>query len=183
MANRIAVLLCVAALFSGSCIRVNGNNKWDDYKATVHSARTVIPIAVQMEELFPVADHFITEYDFDDKPKVWNTVVYFGERYELAMQVTVEIDYESHKVIRMVDEPQFSLFESKRIDILSDGRAETTYKSENEKEFGPKEWRKIYEKGGDFSAIGVQLDPTPVEKFDESVAQMRRDRIPVSLLK
>jgi hypothetical protein len=180
---RILFSLWLGVILLCGCDLAAQNQKyWDDYKATVRSARAVIPIAVQMEELFPVADHFITEYGFDDKPKTWNTEVFFGSRYTLTMQVDVEIDYQVHKILRMVNEPKFYLHESKKIDILPDGRAETTYESDNEKRFGPKEWKKIYEKKAGFSAIGVQLNPTPVENFDENVVQWRRDRIPVSLL-
>ena len=172
--------VCVGCAPDGCVARRSQN--WNDYKATVRSARTVLPIAVQMEELFPVADHFITHFGFDSGPKMWNTEVFFGGRYKLTIQVDVEIDYKANKVTKVVGEPTFYLNEIEKIQILPDGRALTWYNSRNYKSFGSKEWEKIFQEKGDLSALGLTANPEAVQHFDEYVSQVRRDRIRVSLL-
>jgi hypothetical protein len=153
-----------------------------DYVATVRSAKAVLPIAVEMEELFPVADHFITHYGFNDGPRVWNTEVFFGGRYTLTMQVDVEIDYSANKITKVGGEPKFSLTETRKVDILPDGRAQSWYNGQNQRRFGPAEWEKVYQTKGDFSALDVTINHDPVPNFEEDVSQARRDRVPVSLL-
>jgi hypothetical protein len=45
------------------------------------------------------------------------------------------------------------------------------------------EWKQLYESGGDFGKIGITIHPEPVPGFDKFVAAVRRDRVPVSLLR
>ena len=138
-----------------------------------------------MEELFPIADHFVTEFGFDKGPRKWNTEVFFGGRYTLTMQVDVEIDYEARRIIRLVGEPVFYLQEVENITLLPDGRAVAVYsiRSQRDKPFGLLEWNKIYKAKGDLSVIGFKTIATGVQHFDEHVLQIRRPRIAVSLLK
>ena len=44
-------------------------------------------------------------------------------------------------------------------------------------------WKQLYENGGDFGKIGVTIHPEAVPRFDKFVAGIRRDRVPVSLLR
>jgi len=152
----------------------------DDYKATVRSARTALPIAVQIEETFPVADHFITSYALEAGPRTWQTDVYFGGRYNLGMAVDVQIDYSS-RTLKRIGEPKFYLEEVTQIDILPDGRVESTYHGVH-KQFGEKEWGELYMAKGDLSVLGVAVNRQKVENWGRFVAASRRDRIVVSLL-
>lgn len=172
--------MCVGCAPDG-CIARRSQN-WDEYKATVRSARAVLPIAVQMEEVFPIADHFITHFGFDSGPKMWNTEVFFGGRYTLTMQVDVEIDYKAKTITKVVGEPKFYLHEVQNIQILPDGRASSSYNSRNEKRFGSAEWEKIRQANGELSTLGLTANTEAVQHFDEYVSQWRRDRIRVSLV-
>ncbi|MCA9110836.1 MAG: hypothetical protein KDA52_12860 [Planctomycetaceae bacterium] len=150
-----------------------------DYVATHESAAITIPTAVQIEELYGDADHFITEFGFDRKPKLWNTEVFFGGRYTLTMQVKVKVNY-SANTIAMVDEPKFHLIGADTIRVYPDGRTGTRY-SGDEHWFSLAEWETVYESGGDYSLIGIAIDPVPVVNFDLDVANKRRPRVPISL--
>jgi hypothetical protein len=154
----------------------------DGYVATVKSARTAVPIAVQMEELFPVADHFITHFGFSNGPRIWNTVVYFGGRFELTMQVDVEIDYSTSRVVRAIGTPVFYLNAVESLKITSDGSADGTFRGQDHRTFGPIEWETIRKRNGDLTVIGIQEGSLPVPQFDAFVATSRRPRVRVSLL-
>jgi hypothetical protein len=154
-----------------------------DYVATVRSARTAIPLALQMEELFPVADHFITHYGFGSSPRIWNTIIYFGGRFELSMQVDVEIDYAANRIKKIVGEPAFVLWEVKRLTLRDDGRTDAEMRGEHERHFRPAQWKLIYDSKGDLSPIGLKGEGSQVEHFDAYVSSWRRPRVAVSLLK
>jgi hypothetical protein len=155
------------------------NRSLSDYTAVMHSARTALPIAVEVEELYPNADHFITHFGFNASPKKWNTVTSFGDRYVLHMVVEVTIDYEK-RTLKQLGDPTFSIIEYTKIDKLRGGGMEAS--SPNTSYFGAKEWEKLYKSRGDLSTVNVKLNPEPVPGFTEFTAGYKRDRIPISLL-
>ena len=110
---RFLILPCTTLILPGCAGRAN-------HESTVKSARTAIPAAVQMEEIFGEVDHFITHYGFDAKPKPWNSEVHFGGRYVLTMQVDVTIDY-TRNVITKVGNPIFVLYEITKIEKDDNG--------------------------------------------------------------
>src|SRR3569832_1380884 len=119
-----------------------------------------------MEELYPVADHFITHFGFDDAPNMWNTEVFFGGRYTLTMQVDVEIDYDAKRVTKVFGEPKFYLHEAQNVEILPDGRAQVSYAGQHERTFGPNGWTKLYNSKGDLAVIDLRTENEPVKSFD-----------------
>ena len=88
MSIRLLSIFLILTLVS--CNRTN----MTDYRAAHLSAKQSLPIAVQMEELFGDADHFITHFGFSgQKANTWNTEVFFDGRYTITMQVEILIDY------------------------------------------------------------------------------------------
>lgn len=169
---RTAILVIAVA---GSC---PGCFAMDEYEETVRSARTAIPIAVEMEKLFPETDHFITHYRFDD-PGPWNSVSYFGGRYQIEMQVKVDIDYSARRV-KQIGQPTFLLFEIEKIEGADEGAIQA-HIGRNFR-FGIKEWKKLVEARGDVSAIGFKAKKGPIPHHVEYVAAERDPRIRISLL-
>jgi hypothetical protein len=152
----------------------------DDYQRIHRSARNVLPVAVEMEEGYGSADHAITHFGLrSQKTNTWNTEVFFGGRYELTMQVEVKVKYAEGQ-IEIVGEPKFFLTETRIVNVTADGRVEALHGKNFI--FSKDDWKKVYEKHGDFTAIGLDLNPDPVPNFDKYVAEMRRPRIAVSLL-
>lgn len=151
-----------------------------DYRAAHLSAKQSLPIAVQMEELFGDADHFISHFGFSgEKTNTWSTQVFFDGRYKLTMQVEIVIDYAKNTFV-VSDDYKFYLIEVKQL-TEHDGKVNGAKLGENYR-FSAEDWAKVYESEGDFSVIGIQLrtdDPLP--RFDEYVQGWRRPRIPISL--
>ena len=152
-----------------------------EYVATHRSAIQGLPIAVEFERIFPgKTDHFITHAFNRPAPEppmnIWNSEAHFGGRYCLTMQVEVRVDYENQKITRAGD-PTFYLVENYDLkpDLSYSGRGVAT--------FTEAEWRKVYESGGDFSAIGVELEDRDPEAFwDQMVNAVRQRQVPITLL-
>lgn len=148
------------------------------YRATIQSGATAIPEAVEMERMFPQTDHFITHFGFDSSPKQWNSEAFFGKRYILTMQVSVDVDYSSQQV-SCIGEPKFYLNEVATAQPLSHGRFELTHG--RTLEFGREEWKQLVEAKGDLNVLGFAPTPSVVPNYSEAVEAIRRDRVPVSL--
>jgi hypothetical protein len=157
------------------------NRSLSDYKAVMQSARTALPVAVEIEELYLNADHFISHFGFNASPKQWHTVATFGERYELHMVVEVSIDYEK-RILKQLGDPAFSVIEYTKIDKLRGGRMRARFPNSTQVHFGAKEWEHLYESRGDSSTVNVKLNPEPVPNFKEFMASGKGDLIPISLL-
>jgi hypothetical protein len=178
-ANAKAYFLGFTVLICGSgCQSFNQ----DEYVRTVKSARSAIPVALQIETTFDEVDHTITHYGFrNQRSNQWNTNAYFGGRYQIHMTVDVEIDY-SNFTVRQLGEPEFRLYEySKIYDPYGDKEVYGGTVG-RQIEFSVEDWQKVFESKGDFSVIGVALlQNVPLKDFDRFVAGWRRDIIPIRL--
>lgn len=179
----VALSLVVPALLLGFYALIWArSSSLADYLATVESAATRLPVAVEFEELFPgQTDHFITHYGLNrhggDRTNTWNSEAYFDGRYSLTMQVEVVVDYENNTVTP-AGEPKFYLIEYRRVKDNRDG----TYNASSGEGaiFGEKEWREIYRNGGDFSVVDLPIrQDDPIPNMTGFVEGMRRPRIPV----
>lgn len=173
--KRFPILLLVALLCG--C-----GSQTSKHIRVIKSATKVIPEAVQMEKLYGSADHFITHFgDTKAKSNVWNTEVFFGGRYQLIMQLNVLVDYDA-KTVTPLDAPQFFLWEIGSVNLSSDpnGAIQATYSRDIR--FSKKEWSMIYESGGDYKSVGIELLPEPVPGFERFAGACRAPRIATSLV-
>ncbi len=154
----------------------------EGYRQTVKYASVAIPSAVEMEKVFGDVDQFIEQYGLKSpNANRWDTEAYFGDRYVLTMQAPIAIDYKIHK-FKVTGKLYFQINEVKRVIIDSDGVVMTYYGEQFV--FSEEEWKRVYESQGDFSKIGIKLNPAPVKDFDKCQRAMSGPRIPrISLLK
>jgi len=153
----------------------------DDYETIHRSARTELPWAVEMEQLFGSADHFITHFGFPNKDtNTWHTCAYFGGRYEVSMDVQVKVDYANKRIV-LAGEPRFQIIEKTYVELRDGGQVASGVG--NQMEFGIDEWEKVVAAKGDFSVIGFPLNPEPTPDFDVFLRARRGPRVPISLLK
>jgi hypothetical protein len=142
-----------------------------EYRNIVQSARSMIATAVEMERLFPVADHFVA---IDDGPVTWNTVVYFGGRFQLTMQVDVKVSRRSERITKVISDPKFRLWEIQSLTIDPDGGVDAKMFGQHERAFGSKEWAAIVADHGALNVLGLSMDGKPVDGFDAFVASRRK---------
>jgi hypothetical protein len=166
-----ALLLAVAAFTA--C-----GDELTSYKQTVRSGLAVLPWPKEMEALFGEGDHFVTHYGFSSGEKEWDTEIFFGGRYELNMQVAVEIDYKNHAIVRYTSPPRFSLAEIDSIGHEKNGAESANYSGQWF--FDEAKWKKLVEAKGDWSAIGLPVKKnSPVPGFDAFVRASRASRVQV----
>ncbi|MEM9413819.1 MAG: hypothetical protein AAGA30_22110 [Planctomycetota bacterium] len=122
--------------------------------------------AWQMENLYDDCRHYIT---YGQDGPLFNSVAYFGDRYQLTMQVPVEIQCKTSGSI--IGEPRFYLNEISAITISPSGQVGASF-SRN-LDFSSPEWQKVYEASGDFSKIGFNIKPTTVPNFRKYVDASR----------
>lgn len=118
--------------------------------------------AVQVDEIYDRCMHHIS-YGRTADTVYWQTKTCFGGRYHLSMQVQIEI--ESNTKGYVTGEPEYYLWEVSEVTPNGGGASYSdTF------EFGPAEWKKVYEANGDFSVIGYKIKTgPPVEHFNDYV--------------
>jgi len=149
---------CLAVVIFWACLIAEGFLNRDHQAFAANGVSQIAP-AMQMDELFNDCRHYIT-YGPNDLP-LFNSVAYFGDRYELTMQVLVDIKSESSATV--IGEPQFYLNEISAITISPNGQIGASF-SRN-LDFGSAEWKQVYNANGDFGKIGFAINPTGVPNF------------------
>ncbi len=152
----------------------------------ITSARPFLPAAVQIEEIFPSALHVFNNFVFQEPEDLYKTFIteaYFGQRYLLTMMADVELEPTKKTITRLRGEPTFVLKELESLARVphSLGRLEPTWSREHR--FGLESWNKVVAAHGDFSAIGIELDPRPVPDAEKYASQQHRNRQRVSLVR
>lgn len=174
----LAITIIVATMVAWHLV---GKDPMKEYLAIHAAAKTQLPIAVEFEELFPAnTDHFITHFGFDrwsDKQStVWTSDTYFLDRYQLTMQIPIEVDYEQ-RTFTTTGDPDFYLVECTDFDGRSSSHDGLHFR------FGKKEWQDLYASHGDFLKLGLSLKKdSPITGFDELIRSTRSPRIHISLL-
>ena len=153
----------------------------------LESIRSVLAVPGQIEELFPLAAHRFNNFVFQDSDsdfrKTWSTEAWCSHRYFLTMKVPVELDRIDKTVRSLGGEPTFVLQE---VDALAPapntgGRLDPVWRREYR--FDLAAWNKLVAAGGDFSAIGIEIDPTPVAQSGDFLRRWRNHNQEVRLLR
>ncbi|MEX0611328.1 MAG: hypothetical protein WD229_04335 [Pirellulales bacterium] len=153
----LAVPFIWAVLYFGA--HLYGNYKVRGHQEFAVNGVSQIKPAREMDQLFADCRHFIT-YGPNDVP-LFTSVAYFGNRYQLTMQVAVDIQSASSGAT--VGEPQFYLNEVTAVTVSPSGQVGASF-SRN-LNFGAAKWQQVYVSGGDFSTIGFNVAPTSVPDF------------------
>ena len=163
----VMVVPCIWAFLYLGVYLGYGNFKARGHQEFATNGVSQIQPAMEMDQLFADCRHFIT-YGPSNVP-LFNSVAYFGDRYELTMQVEVAIHSKTSGT--MVGTPQFYLSELNSVSVSPSGQVGASF-SRN-LNFGPTEWRRIYDSGGDFSTIAFRVNETPVPNFQKYAAASR----------
>ncbi len=125
--------------------------------------------ALEMDRLFDDCRHYII-YSGRDSVSTWNSVAFFGGRYELTMQVPVAI--ESARKGKMIGPPRYYLNEVSEVSVTRSGQVGASFC--NNLDFGPAEWKTVFEADGDFGAIGFRMTTGPPIKGFKEYARASR---------
>ena len=144
-----------------------GNYKVRGHQEFAANGVSQIKPAMEMNQLFADCGHFIT-YGPNDVT-LFNSVAYFGDRYELTMQV--EVDIQSKSSGTMTGMPQFYLNEVRSVSVSPSGQVGASF-SRN-LNFRGAEWQQVYDANGDLSTIGFKVNSTAVPNFKKYAAACR----------
>ena len=157
----IAAFILFSVVPISSCVPGVGMG---DYDKAVRSGFAWFPQALEMEQLFGEGDHFISSPG-PTGTRDWNSVVYFGGRYTLTMQVEVKTDADFAKITDVVGKPLFVLTEARRIVKSPGGTMGADFS--NDWKFDIDDWKKVFDAKGDFGVIGIKMrKDEPLEGFD-----------------
>jgi hypothetical protein len=166
--------ICFVLLFG-----CGSSNGMQHYLKTHESARNSLPLAVQLEQVFGGADHFIVEFNMVEFYKQWQTVAFSPNGYEITLVVDVSVDNLAEKVKKR-GKCKVYVNRIERVEIDANGTGAAYYDAN--REFTEEEWVKLFGDGRDLSKVGIDVNRKAPKGFDLFVKNQRDPRVPVSLL-
>ncbi|MFT7629906.1 MAG: hypothetical protein ACI87E_000910 [Mariniblastus sp.] len=158
----ILAIPCIWAFLYFGVYLGYGNFKVRGHQEFATHGVSQIEPAKQMDQIYDDCRHYITYSGHNDVP-LFNSVAYFGARYELVMQVPVKI--RSEVFGETIGEPSFYLHEISRINTYGSGQFGASYSRDFR--FTGDEWNRVVAADGDFSVIGFDVRSTPVPDFEK----------------
>ncbi len=139
-----------------------GNWKVRGHQEFARNGVSQIQPAAEMEELFDDCRHYIV-YTGRGSVSTWNATAFFGGRYELTMQVPIDI--RSKDSGSMIGEPKFYLHEVESVSISPSGQVGASFSEDFR--FDATQWKKVYASGGNFESVGFTIKTDPVSNFQK----------------
>lgn len=153
--------ICLLSFGCSGC-----QNGWDtnDYRSAVRSGRPLIAQAIEMEKQFPKTEHMLIMYGGTGSAQhEWQTVAFFGGRYELTMTVNVILSSNGKRILRVVGEPMFYLSVCQKIHDDSGG---ASYIGSRYQEFGLQRWNEFRDSEFDVKTLDPAHDGSTLPNFD-----------------
>ena len=149
---------------------------WDmkDYRTAVRSGRSLIAPALEMEKQFPKTEHMLIMYGGTGSTQhEWQTVAFFGGRYELTMTVNVILSSDGKKILKVDGEPKFYLSVCQK--ILDDGGG-ATYIGSRDQQFGLQKWNEFRDSGFALNTLDPAHDGSTLPSFDAFADIVQQNR-------
>jgi hypothetical protein len=149
-------------------------------KVILHGIETLI-LPGEVNLLFGATnvDHFISKFGSKTQVPVWHSIVYFGGRYRLLLQVPISVDYDKGKLNGAMNSAMVQIDEITRVDMSKPGIAGA--RTKGQWRLGESEWEWLLKNNGDWSVVKVPIQTNaPIKGFEDYVRQERgrtlRDR-------
>ena len=168
--NFALVTIC---LLSFGC---SGNRSgWDtkDYRTAVRSGRSLIAPALEMEKQFPKTEHMLIMYGSNRSEKhEWQSVAFFGGRYELTLSLNVVLSSDGTKIIKVDEEPKFDLWVCQKMQVSGGA----SYDPSRAQRFGLQKWNEFRDSGFDLKTLDPAYDGSKLPDFDEFADRVQQSR-------
>ena len=165
----VATILLLSLGCSGS------HYGWDTnaYRSAVRSGRSLIGPALDMEKQFSDTEHMLIMYGATGSKHEWQTVSFFGGRYELTMSVDVFLNSNGTSVLRVDDNPRFSMSVYRSIEAKGDSAAVDKSRGT---EFTIDKWLAFKESGFDLKILDPAYDGSVLPYFKEYANTWQENR-------
>ena len=122
----------------------------------VMTVSAVMPYPKQMQAIGPT-HHGIAGYINNQASYTWRSDVGFGTRYHIALAVEIELSNDHSKVVNLLGEPTFTLFEygpSPQKDAFDESKKiYTGFRVPAQVKFGKEKWAEVVKAGDDIEKI------------------------------
>jgi hypothetical protein len=125
------------------------------YSLAVKSGRSTVPYVRQFEQTFPGSSHSISYFTGTHGPTHWNSNALVHGRYTLTMQMSLRLSLLRNRIVS-AEEPRFWLVEIESLSVEA-GRVTAIQSGGAQVTFGPAEWQRVVDSGGDLSQLGIQV--------------------------
>jgi len=128
---------------------------------------------MEMEKQFTKTEHMLIMYGGTGSTQhEWQTVSFFGGRYELTMTVDVMLSDDGKTVETVIREPIFYLNVCSKI---SDSGT-CLYQGSRQQEFGIDKWNQFRDSGFDLKTLDPQYDGRVLKNFDAFADECQQSR-------
>lgn len=169
-ANRFICIVVTLLLLVGCGM---GGYTMASYRSAIRSGRVSIKPALEIETQFPKTEHMIIMYGRTGSDEhEWQTVSFFGGRYELTMTQQVILSSDGEKVLKLIGDPTFHLWVCDK--VTADGGA--TYYGAREQTFGIVKWNALRDSQFDVKFIDPKSDGSVLKDFEAYADQWQLSR-------
>ena len=165
--------LVAICLFSFGCSGCQSGWGMQEYRAAVRSGRSLIAPALEMEKQFPDTEHMLIMYGSTGSKHEWQTVSFFGGRYVLTMSVDVFLNSNGTSILRVDDNPRFSMSVYRSIEAKGDSAAVDQSRGN---EFSIDKWLEFKESGFDIKVLDPAYDGSVLPYFKEYANTWQENR-------
>jgi hypothetical protein len=141
------------------------------YRSAIRSGRALIKPALEIETQFPKTEHMIIMYGaVGSDEHEWQTVSFFGGRYQLTMSQQVLLSPDGTKILKVIGAPVFYLLKCES--VTADGGASYTGKLSLDFD----KWNAFRESRFDMRIIDPDWDGSVLEDFDAFADSVQASR-------
>ena len=143
------------------------------YRSAIRSGRALIKPALEIETQFPKTEHMIIMYGaVGSDEHEWQTVSFFGGRYQLTMSQQVLLSPDGENVLKLIGDPTFHLWVCR--EVTADGKG--TYYGSRQQTFGTDKWNSFRDSQFDLKCIDPKSDGSVLQDFDAYADQWQASR-------
>lgn len=166
--RRVMLITC-SILGCGSPAYDSGD--LESYRSAIRAGRATIKLALEMETKFPRTEHMIIMYGaVGSDEHEWQTVSFFGGRYQLTMAQSVILSSDGTRIRKVIGEPVFYLLKCES--VTADGGASYTGKLSLDRD----KWNAFRESNFDMKIIDPDWDGSVLEDFDAFADSVQASR-------
>lgn len=150
---------------------------WDlqAYRRAINSGRAQLVAAAEMEKQFAKTEHMIIMYGQFDREYEWQTVSFFGGRYELSMSTTISLSPDGDTV-SLIDQAKTTFYLNVVKELHGPNFEGATYHGSRALTFDFAKWEEFRQSGYDIRILDPEFDGSELPGFQEHAEASQKSR-------